>query len=42
MATFTPFMQGSEAQSVISDYIGGKLKTQHLMLIVQEIYRNPF
>jgi len=28
MATFTPFMQGSEAQSVISDYLGGKLNTK--------------
>ena len=28
MATkFTPFMQGSEAQSVISDYLGGKLNS---------------
>ena len=23
MATFTPFMQGSEAQSIISNYLGG-------------------
>jgi len=28
MATFTPFMQGSEAQSVINDYLGGKLETK--------------
>ena len=28
MATFTPFMQGSEAQSVISVYLGGKLNTK--------------
>ena len=28
MATFTPFMQGSEAQSVISDYLGGKLNSK--------------
>jgi len=27
MATFTPFMQGTEAQSVISDYLGGKLNS---------------
>ena len=25
--TFTPFMQGTEAQSVISDYLGGKLNS---------------
>ena len=25
---FTPFMQGTEAQSVISDYLGGKLNTK--------------
>ena len=26
--TFTPFMQGTEAQSVISDYLGGKLNSK--------------
>jgi hypothetical protein len=27
MATFTPFMQGSEAQSIIDNYLGGGYNT---------------
>ena len=40
MATFTPFMQGSEAQSVINDYLGGKLNTKPNVNTAGK-FRNP-
>ena len=40
MATFTPFMQGSEAQSVINDYLGGKLETKPNVNTAGK-FRNP-
>ena len=38
---FTPFMQGSEAQSVISDYLGGKLNATPNVNSAGN-FRNPF
>ena len=38
---FTPFMQGSEAQSVISDYLGGKLNATPNVDSAGN-FRNPF
>ena len=41
MATFTPFMQGTEAQSVINDYLGGKLNSTPNVNSAGN-FRNPF
>ena len=40
MATFTPFMQGTEAQKVINDYLGGKLETKPNVNTAGK-FRNP-
>jgi len=41
MATFTPFMQGTDAQKVINDYLGGKLETKPNVNTAGK-FRNPF
>ena len=40
MATFTPFMQGTKAQSIINDFLGGNLVTSPNVNTAGK-FRNP-